>query len=213
MEYECEFVGDECEETIVNLTNHKRIFHRPSTTSVRISERASKLTGGSYFNIGDVPSIEGTEALLATDLFLPVDSTGIPTSGAVRYTSNEVTKPFYLGETSPDIDDTFIMNTDPKSVPIDTRSLPLQLNAAFKHPRTGIHLEVHSTEPAFQFYTGKYIDVPAVGGAPARRPRAGFCVEPHRYVNAVNVPEWRSQVLLKRGQMYGSKIVYKAWKA
>ncbi|KAI5301132.1 hypothetical protein KEM56_001942 [Ascosphaera pollenicola] len=188
IEYECEFIGDECEETVVNLTNHN------------------------YFNLGDCPTIEGTEGVLASDLYLAVDSAGIPTGAIERYTDVEVTKPFYLGETSPDIDNTFVMTTNPE-VPIDTRSLPLKLNAAFKHVRTGINLEVHSTEPAFQIYTGKYIDIPAVGGAPARGPRAAFCVEPHRFVNAANVPEWRNQVLLKRGQTYGSKIVYKAWKA
>ncbi|KAI5292618.1 hypothetical protein KEM52_006198 [Ascosphaera acerosa] len=165
-----------------------------------------------YFNIGDVSTIEGTEVVLASDDYLPVDPTGIPTGGPVKYTKTEVTKPFILGETLPDIDDTFVMTTNPE-VPLDTRSLPLKRNAAFRHTRTGIHLEVHSTEPCFQFYTGKYIDVPAVGGCPARGPRAGFCVEPHRFVNAINVPEWRNQVLLKKGMTYGARIVYKVWKA
>lgn len=45
----------------------------------------------------------------------------------------------------------------------------------------------------------------------ARGARAGFCVEPSRYVNAVNVDEWRAQVLLKRGEVYGSRVVYKGW--
>lgn len=67
------------------------------------------------------------------------------------------------------------MNTDPATIPIDTRSLPLKKLGSFHHPVSGVHLEVHSTEPAFQFYTGKYIDVPAVGGLPARGPRSGFC--------------------------------------
>jgi aldose 1-epimerase len=104
------------------------------------------------------------------------------------------------------------MDTDPASVPLDTRTRPLKLLAAMKHLITGLHLEVHSTEPAFQFYTGKYIDVPAVGGAPARGPRSGFCVEPSRYVNAPNEPAWRGMCLLKRGQTWGSRTVYKAWK-
>jgi len=71
---------------------------------------------------------------------------------------------------------------------------------------------VYSTEPAFQFYTGKYIDVPEVPGAPARGKRSGFCVEPSRYVNAINVEEWKNQVLLKKGEKYGSRIVYRAWR-
>lgn len=105
------------------------------------------------------------------------------------------------------------MNTDPTSVPIDTRTVPLQKVASFYHPDTKIHLEISTTEPAFQFYTGKYIDVPAVEGLPARGARSGFCVEPSRYVNAVNVPEYKSQVVLKEGERYGSKIVYRGWHA
>lgn len=77
-------------------------------------------------------------------------------------------------------------------------------------------MEVHATDPAFQFYTGKYIDVPAAKTedgteVPARGARSGFCVEPSRFVNAVNVPEWKDQVLLKKGEVYGSRIVYKGW--
>ena len=98
-------------------------------------------------------------------------------------------------------------------MPIDTRSLPLQKLAAFYHPERKIHLEVHSTEPAFQFYTGKYIDVPAVGDLPARRARSGFCVEPSRYVNAINVPEYKPMMVLKKGEKYGAKIVYRGWHA
>lgn len=105
------------------------------------------------------------------------------------------------------------MNTDPSSVPIDTRSEPLVTQASFYHPETKIHLEVASTEPAFQFYTGKYIDVPAVDGLPARKARSGFCVEPSRYVNSINVPEYKSMMVLKKGQKYGSTIVYRGWQA
>lgn len=104
------------------------------------------------------------------------------------------------------------MNTDPATIPIDTRSLPLKKLGSFHHPVSGVQLEVHSTEPAFQFYTGKYIDVPAVGGLPARGPRSGFCVEPSRYINAVNNEQQRGMVILKRGQKYGSRNVYRAWR-
>ena len=104
------------------------------------------------------------------------------------------------------------METDPSKIPLDTRGLPVRRLAQFSNANTGLHLEVHSTEPAFQFYTGKYINVPAIDGAPAHTEGAGFCVEPSRYVNAINEPEWRNMVLLKKGQVFGCKNVYKAWK-
>lgn len=168
----------------------------------------------SYFNLSGGPSIEGTQVELVTNSYLPLDDGGIPTTTKpTAYPAFEGKKPFTLGAAEPDVDDCFILDdSTASSVPLDTRAQPLTRLVAAHHPSTGIHLEVYSTEPAFQFYTGKYIDVPAVGGAPARAARSGFCVEPSRYVNALNVPEWKGQTLLKKGETYGARIVYKAWK-
>ena len=124
----------------------------------------------------------------------------------------KVTESFTLDPADEQFDNGFIMETDPSKVPLDTRTQPLKVLAQFTHPDTQLHVEIHSTEPAFQFYTGEYIDVPAVGGQPALGKCAGFAVEPSRYVNAVNVPEWRPMCLLKKGMLYGCKNVYKAWK-
>ncbi|KEY65395.1 hypothetical protein S7711_04292 [Stachybotrys chartarum IBT 7711] len=185
IEYEAQLVGG-ANETVLNVTNH------------------------SYFNLSGEPTIDGTQITLATNNHLPIDNTGIPSSGPVPFPF-DTTKPFSLGEKEEYVDHAFVLNTDPSSVPIDTRSQPLALNLAAHHPKTGIHLEVHSTEPVFQVYNGCGIDVPAVGNIPARRPYAGFCCEPGRYTNAANVPEWKNTVLLKKGDTYGSRIVYKGW--
>jgi aldose 1-epimerase len=98
-------------------------------------------------------------------------------------------------------------------VPPDTRSLPVRRLVEMWHPSTGLHLEVSSTEPAFQFYTGDHVNIAATTDSPAMPNRAGICVEPSRYINAINVPEWEGQVVLKRGQLWGCKTIYKAWKA
>ncbi|KAF2501422.1 galactose mutarotase-like protein [Lophium mytilinum] len=186
-EYEAELVGDSANETAVAMTNH------------------------SYFNLTQGASIAGTEVTLSTSKHQVLDSTGIPTGPIEDYPGVTAGKTFTLGEDKPDIDDCFIVNAEPSSIPVDTRGLPIKTLAAFYHPASKLHLEVLSTEPAFQFYTGKYIDVPAVEGAPARGPRSGFCVEPSRYVNAVNIPEYQGMVLLRKGEKYGSKIVYRGW--
>ncbi|KAF2443992.1 galactose mutarotase-like protein [Karstenula rhodostoma CBS 690.94] len=189
IEYEAELVGDDTPATAVNITNH------------------------SYFNLSGASTIAGTEATLITNKYQVVDDGGIPTGPIEEYPGVKSNTSFTLGETKPDIDDCFIVNTDPSSVPLDTRGSALQTVASFFHPESKIHLEVATTEPAFQFYTGKYIDVPAVESLPARGARSAFCVEPSRYVNAINVPEQRSMTILKKGEKYGSKIVYRGWKA
>ncbi|KAI1851329.1 hypothetical protein JX265_000437 [Neoarthrinium moseri] len=188
MEYEAELTGG-ADETVINMTNH------------------------SYFNLAGKPTIEGTKVQLCTASYLPVDDSGIPTAGPTTFSKVATDKPFTLGAVDPDIDDCFVVpSTSPSSVPVDTRSQALTKLVSASHPDSGIHLEVLSTEPAFQFYTGKYIDVPAVEGVPARGARSGFCVEPSRFVNAANVDEWKGQVLLKKGEKYGSRTVYRSWK-
>ncbi|KAK2629125.1 hypothetical protein QTJ16_002228 [Diplocarpon rosae] len=188
IEYEVKLVGDAVEETAVNVTNH------------------------SYFNLSGLPTIEGTEVMLCSSAYLPVDD-GIPVgTQTASFPDLKANTAFTLGNTLPDIDDCFVVGPSSTScIPLDTRVSPLRKLVSAYHPATKIHLEVLSTEPAFQFYTGKYIDVPEVEGVKARGARSGFCVEPSRYVNAVNVQEWRDQVVLKKGEVYGSRIVYKGW--
>ncbi|KAI1817028.1 galactose mutarotase-like protein [Poronia punctata] len=189
IEYEAELLSG-AEETVINMTNH------------------------TYFNLTGGPSIEGTVVKLCTPSYLPVDNGGIPTGGPTTFPKVATNEEFTLGAQEPDIDDCFVVDASasPSSVPIDTRGLPLVALVDAHHPESKIHLQVLATEPAFQYYTGKYIDVPAVEGLPARAPRSGFCVEPSRFVNACNVDEWKNQMLLKKGEKYGCRIVYKAWK-
>jgi aldose 1-epimerase len=169
------------------------------------------LTSNRYFNLSGGPTIEGTDVELSTDLYLPVDDGGIPTGGPKKYEGITSNTQFTLGKEKPDVDDCFVVNDKPASIPIDTRNEPLKRLVKAYHPSKGIHLEVLSTEPAFQFYTGKYIDVPATEGVAARGARSGFCVEPSRYVNAINEDEWKGMVVLKKGEVYGSRVVYKGW--
>lgn len=103
------------------------------------------------------------------------------------------------------------MNEDSSSIPIDTRIGELKRLVALKS-KDGVNLEVYSTEPAFQFYTGRHINVPASDHGPARAARSGLCVEPSRYIDAVGRPDWKSQVILKQGQKYGSLTRYVAWR-
>ncbi|KAG6035970.1 hypothetical protein E4U41_005856 [Claviceps citrina] len=190
IEYEARLVAEaeaEAEETPINLTNH------------------------SYFNLSGDATVDGTVVTLSSNLQLPVDEQSIPTGPPVPHGTVDTTRPFVLTATEPRIDNCFTKVADPASVPIDTRSQPLTRDLAACHAKTGIHLEVWSTEPSYQFYTGDFTDVPAVDGLSAKGGRSAFCCEPGRWVNAVNVPEWRSMTMLKKGETFGSRIVYKAW--
>lgn len=186
MDYEAKLVGG-ADETVINMTNH------------------------SYFNLSGQDTIADTNFTLPTNQYLAVDDGLIPTGKIEPFPGVNANQAVLMGAKEPNIDHCFVLNTDPSSVPLDTRSEPLRLNLQAHHAGSGVHLDVLSTEPTFQVYTGDGINVPEVNGKPARGPRAGFCCEPARYVNAANVPEWKNMVLLKKGDTYGARIVYKAW--
>ncbi|RVX75264.1 hypothetical protein B0A52_00616 [Exophiala mesophila] len=189
-EYEVQLVDDDADETVINVTNH------------------------SYFNIANGPTIDGTEVRLSTSKYLAVvDENLIPTGTIEDFPGVEADTPIKLGETGPVFDHAFVVDTDTSNIPLDTRKGPLRKLAGFSHAGTALHIDFFSTEPAFQFYTGEHINAKAAAETPARGPRAGFCIEPSRFINAVNVPEWRNQVVLKKGATWGARTVYKAWKA
>ncbi len=142
-----------------------------------------------------------------------MDDALIPTGAIEDFPGVEAEKPFVLGPTEPDIDHCFVVDAATADFPIDTRQRPLKPLISVSHPKTKLHLDIFSTEPSFQFYTGAHIKSAATAETPARGSRAGFCVEAARFINAVNEPEWRNQVVLKRGSTWGAKTVHKAWKA
>ena len=121
---------------------------------------------------------------------------------------------FTLGA-SPSFDDCFVMDPS-EQIPLDTRPQMLRRMVSLFSPMTRLHLDVLSTEPAFQFYTGEGIDVPELLTSdgqilPAMRSRAGIAIEPSRYVDAQR-KEWRTQCLLRKGETWGARSQYRAWK-
>ncbi|KAF2767870.1 aldose 1-epimerase [Teratosphaeria nubilosa] len=189
IEYEVELVSDEVEETAVALTNH------------------------SYFNLSDGPTIEGTKVNVSSNLHQVTDDTSIPTGEIKPFPGIPANEDFTLGPQEPDPDHCFIVNNDPSTISIDTRSSPLKRLISLSHPNTKLHLEAFSTEPAFQFYAGRFINVPAADGQPALGWRSGMCIEASRYVNAINDEKLRHMVILKKGHKYGSRTIYRAWQA
>ncbi|KAK9470386.1 galactose mutarotase-like domain-containing protein [Dipodascopsis tothii] len=182
LEYEAALVGDAVAHTVVNLTNH------------------------SYFNIGAEATIAGTRVQLHTNQHEVVDATSMTTGEVATFPLFGSAPPgvppaFELGPVEPDVDHCFVLSDD---VALDTRaSSGLRPMAELYAPATGLHLDAATTEPCFQFYTGKYIDV--AGKFPAR---AGFCLESSRPVNATGVPAWRPSVVLGAGQTYGSRTAF-----
>ncbi|KAH8431103.1 aldose epimerase family protein [Aspergillus melleus] len=181
IEYEAATTREEVQSTIVNVTNR------------------------SYFNLTDEPSIEGTKVKLCTRKYLPVDKRGIPTGGVSDF-STDFTQEAPLGADEPKVDHCFVAESNGNWT-IDTRGNPPKTLGSFS--KGNVHLEVQSTEPAFQFNTGDHLNL---SENPRYGPRSGFYIEPCRYINAINKSEWQNMVILKPGEKYGYKNVYTAWK-
>ncbi|MFP4223763.1 MAG: aldose epimerase family protein [Phycisphaeraceae bacterium] len=85
----------------------------------------------------------------------------------------------------------------------------LQLIARAKDPRTGRVMEVLSTEPGVQFYTGNFLDGQNVGkGGTAYDRRTGFCLETQHYPDSPNKPQFPSTIL-RPDEVYRSVTVYR----
>jgi len=170
----------------------------------------------SYFNIASGPTIAGTTVQLHTAEKQDVNEAKIPTGTTsshpdIRLFTPSMPLSITLGETTPIFDHCFILPDDPEPT-IDTRKYPLRDCAHLFNEDTRVNLLVSTTEPCFQFYTGDGINVKAKGeDGQLFGPRAGFCVETGRPINAVNDTETKKWVILKEGEIYGSYTSYTAW--
>lgn len=84
----------------------------------------------------------------------------------------------------------------------------LTLAARVSEPTTRRVMEVHTTEPGVQFYTGNFLDdkLASKSGKPYAK-HSGFCLETQHYPDSPNQPEFPSTVL-KPGEEYNSRTVY-----
>jgi aldose 1-epimerase len=85
----------------------------------------------------------------------------------------------------------------------------LTLMAHVSEPTTGRVMEVWSTEPALQFYSGNFLDGTITGkGGWVYQFRNGFCMEAQHYPDSPNQPNFPS-VVLKPGEVYRNTIIFK----
>lgn len=74
--------------------------------------------------------------------------------------------------------------------------------------RSGLTLEISTTEPVAHFYTAKYLNVKGGKGGRHYRPYGAFCVETQHHPNGINIPEFPSTVL-RPGEIYSQTTIYR----
>jgi aldose 1-epimerase len=88
-------------------------------------------------------------------------------------------------------------------------SARLRQVARLRHPKTGRIMTLSADQPGVQFYTGNFLDGSITGkGGAAYGQYAGLCLETQKFPNAINVPAWRDQVILRPGRAYRHVMVH-----
>jgi aldose 1-epimerase len=169
----------------------------------------------SYFNLAghNTGEMLGQEVQILAKTYTPADDTLIPTGkiDPVANTPFDFTKPKAMGK------DLKAAGGDPIGFDLNyvldkgTTARP-ELAARVTDPKSGRVLEVLTTEPGLQFYTGNFLDGTNTGkGGAVYKQYNGFCMEPQKFPDSVNKPEWKdkSNPVLRPGETYKQTTVYK----
>lgn len=173
------------------------------------------LTNHSYFNLAgpSAADILEHELTLEADQFTPVDSGLIPT-GELRDVAGspfDFRKPTPIGARINHEDEQLKLakGYDHNWVLRDGQRGQLSLAARVHEPSSGRTLEVWTTEPGIQFYSGNFLDGSVRGkGGVAYPRRSGFCLETQHYPDSPNHKNFPSTILAPDAE-YHNRTVYK----
>jgi aldose 1-epimerase len=150
--------------------------------------------------------------MIAADKFTPVDATLIPT-GDLRPLAGsplDFPKPTKIGaRINADDEQLKLGGGYDHNYVINKPAGQLGLAARVYEATSGRVMEVWTTEPGVQFYTGNFLDgtIRGKGGWVYQR-RNAFCLEPQHYPDTPNQPSFPT-TLLKPGETYQNTIIYK----
>ena len=169
------------------------------------------LTHHSYFNFAGSGDILNEEVVINADKFLPVDANLIPTGELrpVKGTPFDFTTPRKVGERINDNDEQLKLGGGYDHCwVLNKKSGELSFAASAYDAGTGRFMEVFSTEPGTQFYTGNFLDGLHGKNGQTYPRRTGFCFEPQHFPDSPNHPDFPGAVL-RPGQTYKNTIIYR----
>ncbi len=177
-------------KTVVNLTNH------------------------TYFNLSGNPenTVLTHELTIDADTFTPIDDTSMTTGEIIDVEDSDMDfrTPAQVGERINNYDYAQLKNGNGYdhnwilNKPGDISNVAATVYSA----DTGIELNVYTTEPGMQVYTGNFIDGTITGKEGVLyKKRAAICLESQKFPDSPNKPDWPS-AYLSPNETYTSRCIY-----
>ncbi|WP_291101579.1 MULTISPECIES: aldose epimerase family protein [unclassified Flavobacterium] len=189
---------------VLNNDNELKIYYEAKTDKPTILN----LTHHSYFNLAaNKENILGHELTIFADSITPTDSLWIPTGkiAPVAGSDFDFTQPHLVGERINNLAHGYNMNFVLRK---NCKNEPSKAAEVFDST-TGRFMEVYTTEPGLQLYTGDYLDGSITGsGNIVFGKNMGLCLEAQHFPDSPNKSDFPSTVL-RPGETYTQLTIYK----